>query len=40
MTVTSSISHKKAVSAGVSPGGRGNAIVATREFVSAKCLES
>jgi hypothetical protein len=31
MTVTSSISHKKAISGGVSPGGRGNAMVATRK---------
>lgn len=31
MTVTSSISHRNAISGGVSPGGRGNAIVATRE---------
>lgn len=27
MTVTSSISHRKAISGGVSPGGRGNAII-------------
>lgn len=37
MTVTSSISHKNAISGGVSPGGRGNAIVATRDVVSSKC---
>jgi hypothetical protein len=30
MTVTSSISHKKAISGGVSPGGRGKAMSATR----------
>jgi hypothetical protein len=30
MTVTSSISHRNAISGGVSPGGRGNAMVATR----------
>lgn len=36
MTVTSSISHKNAISGGVSPGGRGNAMVRTRDVVSSK----
>jgi hypothetical protein len=31
MTVTSSISHRKAISGGVSPGGRGNAMLVTRD---------
>jgi hypothetical protein len=30
ITVTSSISHRNAISGGVSPGGRGNAMLATR----------
>jgi hypothetical protein len=39
MTVTSSISHRNAISGGVSPGGRGSAIAATRQVVvaSATC---
>jgi hypothetical protein len=31
--VTSSISHRKAISGGVKPGGSGNAMTATREAV-------
>lgn len=39
MTVTSSISHRNAISGGVSPGGRGNAMIATRSNVISNCLE-
>jgi hypothetical protein len=39
MTVTSSISHKNAISGGVSPSGKGNAIVATRDVVSRNVRE-
>jgi hypothetical protein len=39
ITVTSSISHRNAISGGVSPGGRGNAMIATRDDVISKCLD-
>lgn len=40
MTLTSSISQRKAVSAGVSPGGRGNAMFMTRDYVIANSWDA